>query len=148
MCVFHFQCVQRVVGNEYLWNMDDLFPVFLYVVVRARIRHLGAEIHFIDDLMEEHLQHGELGIMFTTLKVLLAIVVLPFLLLRIQNTSTFIKSNLLHIFGKRILILTCLTFSFHLCKIIILKTQIKLTLKHLLWGWTQNFGIFAWSREQ
>ena len=49
--------------------MDDLFPVFLYVVVRARIRHLGAEIHFIDDLMEEHLQHGELGIMFTTLKV-------------------------------------------------------------------------------
>ena len=49
--------------------MDDLFPVFLYVVVRARIRHLGAEIHFIDDLMEEHLQLGELGIMFTTLKV-------------------------------------------------------------------------------
>ena len=52
-----------------MWCMDDLFPVFLYVVVRARIRHLGAEIHFIDDLMEEHLQHGELGIMFTTLKV-------------------------------------------------------------------------------
>ena len=49
--------------------MDDLFPVFLYVVVRARIQHLGAEIHLIDDLMEEHLEHGELGIMFTTLKV-------------------------------------------------------------------------------
>ena len=49
--------------------MDDLFPVFLFVVVRARICHLGAEIHFIDDVMESHLQFGELGIMFTTLKV-------------------------------------------------------------------------------
>ena len=49
--------------------MDELFPVFLFVVVRAGIRHLGAEIHFIDDLMEPHLEHGELGIMFTTLKV-------------------------------------------------------------------------------
>jgi len=49
--------------------MDDLFPVFQYIVVRSRIQHLAAEIHFIDDLMESHLQHGELGIMFTTLKV-------------------------------------------------------------------------------
>ena len=53
----------------HLWCMDDLLPVFQYVVVRARIQHLGAEIHFIDDLMEEHLQFGELSIMFTTLKV-------------------------------------------------------------------------------
>ena len=49
--------------------MDDLFPVFMYIVVRARIQHLGAEIHFIDDLMEPHLEHGELALMFTTLKV-------------------------------------------------------------------------------
>ena len=49
--------------------MDDLFPVYLFVVVRARIRHLGAEVHFVDDLMESHLELGELGIMFTTLKV-------------------------------------------------------------------------------
>ena len=61
--------MQDWLGTDYLWSMDDLFPVFLYVVVRARIRHLGAEIHFVDDLMECHLQHGELGIMFTTLKV-------------------------------------------------------------------------------
>ncbi len=63
------KAAQRAVSEDYLWSMDDLFPVFLFVVVRARIRHLGAEIHFIDDLMEIHLQHGELGIMFTTLKV-------------------------------------------------------------------------------
>ncbi|XP_075532772.1 alsin-like isoform X1 [Dermacentor variabilis] len=48
--------------------MDDLFPVFQYVVVRARIRNLGSEIHFVDDLMEHHFQNGELGIMFTTVK--------------------------------------------------------------------------------
>ncbi|ELU11746.1 hypothetical protein CAPTEDRAFT_112695, partial [Capitella teleta] len=60
--------VQRRERSNYLWSMDDLFPVFLYVVVRARIQHLGAEIHFIDELMEPHLEYGEFGIMFTTLK--------------------------------------------------------------------------------
>lgn len=60
--------VQKYLTTDFLWKMDDLFPVFQYVVVRARIRHLGSEIHLIDDLMERHLQHGEYGIMFTTLK--------------------------------------------------------------------------------
>ena len=49
--------------------MDDLFPIFQFVVVRAKIHHLGAEIHFIEELMESYLEFGELGIMFTTLKV-------------------------------------------------------------------------------
>ncbi|XP_023933292.1 alsin [Lingula anatina] len=62
------KAVQNNLGCEYMWCMDDLFPVFMYVVVRARIRHLGAEIHFVDDLMEGHLEHGELGLMFTTLR--------------------------------------------------------------------------------
>ncbi|XP_067137388.1 alsin [Centruroides vittatus] len=60
--------VQTHLSSDFLWKMDDLFPVFQYVVVRARIRHLGSEIHLIDDLMERHLQNGEYGIMFTTLK--------------------------------------------------------------------------------
>lgn len=59
--------VQKGLG-DFLWNMDDLFPVFQYVVVRARIRNLGSEIHFVDDLMEHHIQNGLLGIMFTTVK--------------------------------------------------------------------------------
>jgi len=63
------QVVQRSLGGEYQWSMDDLFPLFQFVVVRSCIQHLAAEIHLIDDLMEPHLQHGELGIMFTTLKV-------------------------------------------------------------------------------
>ncbi|XP_053328215.1 alsin [Spea bombifrons] len=62
------QEVQGALKEEYLWSMDDLFPVFLYVVLRARIRNLGSEVHLIEDLMDPYLQHGELGIMFTTLK--------------------------------------------------------------------------------
>ncbi|XP_062972239.1 alsin [Elgaria multicarinata webbii] len=62
---------QNVLENlheDFLWSMDDLFPVFLYVVLRARIRNLGSEVHLIEDLMDPYLQHGEQGIMFTTLK--------------------------------------------------------------------------------
>jgi amyotrophic lateral sclerosis 2 protein len=32
--------------------MDELFPVFQYIVVRARILQLGAEIHMIEDLTQ------------------------------------------------------------------------------------------------
>lgn len=60
--------VQSVVSSDYVWTMDELFPVFQYVVVRACIKHLGSEIHLVDDLMEKRLQNGELGIMFTMLK--------------------------------------------------------------------------------
>ena len=62
------QIGQDTCGSSHCWSMDDLFPVFQYVVVRARILQLGAEIHMIDDLMESHLSTGEYGIMFTTLQ--------------------------------------------------------------------------------
>uniref|UniRef100_UPI0035900305 alsin isoform X2 n=1 Tax=Myxine glutinosa TaxID=7769 RepID=UPI0035900305 len=62
------QSLEGVVQTGYVWSMDDLFPVFLYVVLRARIRNLGSEIHLIEDLMDPFVQHGEQGIMFTTLK--------------------------------------------------------------------------------
>ncbi|XP_041968889.1 alsin [Aricia agestis] len=60
--------VQQELGQQYLWSMDELFPVFHYVVVRAGVLQLGSEIHFIEDFLEPTLQHGELGLMFTTLK--------------------------------------------------------------------------------
>ena len=60
--------VKSVMKENFLWNMDDLFPIFQFVVVRAKIHHLGAELHLLDDLMETHMEHGELGLMFTTLK--------------------------------------------------------------------------------
>ncbi|KAM4697842.1 alsin [Rhinophrynus dorsalis] len=62
------QEVQGALKEDFLWSMDELFPVFLYVVLRARIRNLGSEVHLIEDLMDPYLQHGEQGIMFTTLK--------------------------------------------------------------------------------
>lgn len=60
--------VQQELGENYLWSMDELFPVFHFVVVRARILQLGSEIHFLEDFLERSYQHGELGLMFTTLK--------------------------------------------------------------------------------
>uniref|UniRef100_A0A3B5MUK6 Alsin Rho guanine nucleotide exchange factor ALS2 b n=1 Tax=Xiphophorus couchianus TaxID=32473 RepID=A0A3B5MUK6_9TELE len=61
------QEVQSLLKQDFLWSMDDLFPVFLYVVLRA-IRNLGSEVSLIEDLMDPCVQHGEHGIMFTTLK--------------------------------------------------------------------------------
>lgn len=40
----------------------------------GRIRNLGSEVHLIEDLMDPYLQHGEQGIMFTTLKVSIDII--------------------------------------------------------------------------
>ncbi|XP_074520358.1 alsin isoform X2 [Halichoeres trimaculatus] len=60
--------VQSLLKQDFLWSMDELFPVFLYVVLRARIRNLGSEVSLIEDLMDPCVQHGEHGIMFTTLK--------------------------------------------------------------------------------
>ncbi|XP_072936402.1 alsin isoform X2 [Epargyreus clarus] len=60
--------VQKELGQQYLWSMDELFPVFHFVVVRARILQLGSEIHFVEDFLEPSAQRGELGLMFTTLK--------------------------------------------------------------------------------
>uniref|UniRef100_A0AAQ5ZFQ1 VPS9 domain-containing protein n=1 Tax=Amphiprion ocellaris TaxID=80972 RepID=A0AAQ5ZFQ1_AMPOC len=63
--------VKPMLDGNFLWCMDDLFPLFLYVVLRARIRNLGAEVSLIEDLMDPNIQHGEMGLMFTTLKKLL-----------------------------------------------------------------------------
>ncbi|XP_061579794.1 alsin-like isoform X1 [Cololabis saira] len=60
--------VKPLLNGDFLWCMDDLFPLFLYVVLRARIRNLGAEVCLIEDLMDPNIQHGEMGMMFTTLK--------------------------------------------------------------------------------
>ncbi|KAL1782220.1 hypothetical protein HispidOSU_020780 [Sigmodon hispidus] len=44
--------VSRVLGREYKLPMDDLLPLLIYVVSRAQIQHLGAEIHLIRDMMD------------------------------------------------------------------------------------------------
>nr|XP_057937241.1 alsin-like isoform X2 [Doryrhamphus excisus] len=62
------QEIKPMQDGDFLWCMDDLLPLFLYIVLRARIRNLGAEVSLIEDLMDPNLQHGEQGLMLTTLK--------------------------------------------------------------------------------
>ena len=38
-----------------VWSMDALLPVCMYVVVRAKVSQLGAELTMLQDLMETHL---------------------------------------------------------------------------------------------
>lgn len=37
------QEVLSLLKQDFLWSMDDLFPVFLYVVLRARSAHSGTD---------------------------------------------------------------------------------------------------------
>ncbi|KAG5833177.1 hypothetical protein ANANG_G00273100 [Anguilla anguilla] len=61
------QEVLALLKEDFLWSMDDLFPVFLYVVLRARIRNLGSEVSLIEDLMDlacstgarDHVHHAQ-----------------------------------------------------------------------------------------
>uniref|UniRef100_A0A8C1NLN9 Alsin Rho guanine nucleotide exchange factor ALS2 b n=1 Tax=Cyprinus carpio TaxID=7962 RepID=A0A8C1NLN9_CYPCA len=68
------QEVHALLKQDFLWSMDDLFPVFLFVVLRARIRNLGSEVSLIEDLMDPCVQHGEHGIMVFHKKVFVYIV--------------------------------------------------------------------------
>ncbi|ESN94459.1 hypothetical protein HELRODRAFT_164305 [Helobdella robusta] len=74
--------VERFRREVVQWCMDDLFPLFLFVVIRSRIQHLGAEINFINELTDKNMEMGELAIMFTTLKLMFMFVNLEFYIFR------------------------------------------------------------------
>ncbi|GAB5575889.1 alsin isoform X1 [Prionailurus iriomotensis] len=59
-----FLGVQRVLPT----TKDACFASAVECLQQIRIRNLGSEVHLIEDLMDPYLQHGEQGIMFTTLK--------------------------------------------------------------------------------
>ncbi|XP_026538725.1 ALS2 C-terminal-like protein [Notechis scutatus] len=44
--------INQLLGKECNLPMDDLLPLLTYVVTRASIQHLGAEVHLIRDLMD------------------------------------------------------------------------------------------------
>ncbi|XP_032094469.1 ALS2 C-terminal-like protein [Thamnophis elegans] len=46
------ETINQLLGKECNLPMDDLLPLLTYVVTRASIQHLGAEIHLIRDLMD------------------------------------------------------------------------------------------------
>ncbi|XP_052043066.1 ALS2 C-terminal-like protein isoform X2 [Apodemus sylvaticus] len=60
--------VSRALGREYKLPMDDLLPLLIYVVSRAQIQHLGAEIHFMRDMMDPAHTGGLHGFLLTALE--------------------------------------------------------------------------------
>uniref|UniRef100_A0A670JQM0 ALS2 C-terminal like n=1 Tax=Podarcis muralis TaxID=64176 RepID=A0A670JQM0_PODMU len=60
--------VNRVLEKEYSLPMDDLLPLLMYVVTRASIQHLGAEIHLIRDLMDPTNEGGMYDFLLTALE--------------------------------------------------------------------------------
>ena len=56
-------------SRAHVWCATDLFPVLIFVVVRAQLRRLGAEIALINDAVK-NIHDGELLYQFTTLQVL------------------------------------------------------------------------------
>ncbi|KFO33250.1 ALS2 C-terminal-like protein [Fukomys damarensis] len=60
--------VSRVLGREYKLPMDNLLPLLIYVVSRARIQHLGAEIHLIQDMMDPVHTGGRYDFLLTALE--------------------------------------------------------------------------------
>ncbi|XP_030053078.1 ALS2 C-terminal-like protein isoform X1 [Microcaecilia unicolor] len=60
--------VSRVMEKEYKLPMDDLLPLLVYVVSRARIQRLGAEIHLIRDLMDPKNEGGIYDFMLTAIE--------------------------------------------------------------------------------
>ncbi|XP_063780591.1 ALS2 C-terminal-like protein isoform X2 [Pseudophryne corroboree] len=60
--------VSRVVNKDYKLPMDDLLPLLIYVVSRAGVQHLGAEIHFIQDLMDPSNRGGIYDFLLTALE--------------------------------------------------------------------------------
>ncbi|NXT09850.1 AL2CL protein, partial [Prunella fulvescens] len=61
--------VSRLLDADYRLPMDDLLPLLVFVVSRAKIQHLGAEIHLIRDLMDPTNQGGMLDFLLTALEV-------------------------------------------------------------------------------
>ncbi|XP_068032419.1 ALS2 C-terminal-like protein isoform X1 [Anomalospiza imberbis] len=60
--------VSRLLDADYRLPMDDLLPLLMFVVSRAKIQHLGAEIHLIRDLMDPTNQGGMLDFLLTALE--------------------------------------------------------------------------------
>ncbi|KAM6452911.1 ALS2 C-terminal-like protein isoform 2-T3 [Liasis olivaceus] len=62
------ETINRLLGKEYNLPMDDLLPLLTYVVTRASIQHLGAEIHLIRDLMDPTNEGGLHDFLLTALE--------------------------------------------------------------------------------
>ncbi|XP_077159443.1 ALS2 C-terminal-like protein isoform X2 [Paroedura picta] len=60
--------ISQLLGEEFNPSMDDLLPLLMYVVTRARIQRLGAELHLIRDLMDPTATGGMQDFLLTALE--------------------------------------------------------------------------------
>lgn len=59
-------------GESSPLSSDDIIPIAIFMVIRANVQHLGAEISLLEDLMGsdfESIIRGYVGYCFTTLEV-------------------------------------------------------------------------------
>uniref|UniRef100_A0A0N5BAV3 VPS9 domain-containing protein n=1 Tax=Strongyloides papillosus TaxID=174720 RepID=A0A0N5BAV3_STREA len=62
-------CAACFTGSPtHMCSSDDFLPALMYVIVRARLPHLGAEIRFIADFCPQIQGSGRVDMMFTMLK--------------------------------------------------------------------------------
>ncbi|XP_060104071.1 ALS2 C-terminal-like protein [Heteronotia binoei] len=66
--------ISRLLGEEFNPSMDDLLPLLMYVVTRARIQRLGAELHLIRDLMDPTTSGGMHDFLLTALESCYALI--------------------------------------------------------------------------
>ena len=65
-----FTCLNNILSQHgaTLNSMDAVLPVFMAVVARAGVEHLGAEIQLLDDFVDMDSASGESKILLTTLR--------------------------------------------------------------------------------
>lgn len=66
------EATREAISEEYVLSSDDIIPIFLFMVIRANVQHLGAEISLLEDLMRtdfDQIMQGYAGFCFTTLQV-------------------------------------------------------------------------------
>eukprot|EP00051_Salpingoeca_urceolata_P022935 m.381641 g.381641 ORF g.381641 m.381641 type:complete len:184 (+) comp20044_c0_seq1:207-758(+) len=55
-------------GKERLQSLDEILPVFLAVLIQAKLPHLGAELQFLEDFSDRMSMSGESRFKLTTLR--------------------------------------------------------------------------------
>ena len=55
-------------GNSKLTSMDTVLPVFISILARSNVEHLGVEVQFLEDFVDMDAISGESKILMTTLK--------------------------------------------------------------------------------
>lgn len=60
----------NIAGKTYVLNADDIMPLAIFLIIRAGIPHLGAELLLLEDLMgsDFEVMSGQAAYCFATFK--------------------------------------------------------------------------------